>query len=206
MRSMWAAVPARRIATRRASVSGVATRVRAPTLDTRASRWPGPPREAAASRAPGHPYALPGGADVEPYPPAQPLARSGIPCSTRPAPELGMRASSRAVAASRWADSSAISSPSRSSWRWVGAWPARRMFEIPWRVLPSAWTTLHPGFRDSGTRTERAISRRQMIFGRHPAERVPMGPGGARSPHVTKAVAARGNSPPGVSSRKTSRP
>src|SRR4030095_1760012 len=117
IRSMWAAVPARPIPRSRSSVSGVATRVRARTLayesSPRASAW------ARAGRVPrvraprtlsrAAPRSIPprqlSHAAQERKPEFHPPRRSNSRISSR----------RRAVAASRCADNSAISSPSRSN-------------------------------------------------------------------------------------------
>ena len=116
IRSTCAAVPPRPTPNSRASVSGVATRVRARTFaydsSPRASAWASSgnvPRARATRTSSGR-------AEVEADPPAQPVSAGAEPVTPAAAGvEPRMRSRRRAEAASRCADSSAISSPSRSS-------------------------------------------------------------------------------------------
>src|SRR3989442_13599306 len=136
MRSTWSAVPARPTANSRSSVSGVATRVRARTLayesSPRARAWASsgsvPRARATRTRSRAAPRSSPtrqlSQAAQERNPVFQPSRASNA----------RMRSRRRAVAASRWADSSAISSLSRSS------------ESVSMASLPSAGATLHPSF------------------------------------------------------------
>ena len=117
MRSTWAAVPARPTASSRASVAGVATRVRARTLAQESS-----PR----ARAPARPGSVPRARATRtrsraaprssPTRQASQAAQDRKPVFHPPrASKARMRSRRRPVAASRCAESSAISSPRRSS-------------------------------------------------------------------------------------------
>ena len=150
MRSTCSAVPARPIASRRSSVSGVATRVSARTLaydsSPCASAWASRGSVASAratrtfSRA--APRSRPTRQESHSAQERKPLFQPPRASNSR------IRSSRRAVAASRCTDSSAISSPRRSSSRTSMASP------------PSAGATLHRGFDATWKARRRAISRR----------------------------------------------
>ena len=117
IRSTWAAVPARPTPRSRASVSGVATRVRARTLAYDSS-----PRASASARHGSVPRARAtrtrsrAARRSSPTRQLSQAAQERKPVFQPPrASKSRMRSRRRAVAASRCADSSAIASPSRSS-------------------------------------------------------------------------------------------
>jgi hypothetical protein len=184
MRSTCTALPLRPTLSRRASVSGVATRVRARTFEyescprANASVNLGSVARACATRTCSR--AAPG--DM-PTRHASHSARERKPVFQPPrASNSRIRASNRAVAASRWADSSAISSPRRSSswtlggegtkdgravtdsaagdaiWVDIGGPPSARRHRGSDSLR--ALRTLHPGYRASGLRPEAAIGRK----------------------------------------------
>ena len=159
MRATCSAVPARPTLSSRSSVSGVATRVSARTFEydssprasAPASNGSMPSARATRTRSRAAPGSSPtrhvSHAAQERKPLPQPPRRS----------KSRMRSSSRAVAASRWADSSAMSSPRRSSSGvFIGASPL--LFAAP---------TLHLGFRRPPATPGRAIAARAGIFGGH---------------------------------------
>ena len=188
MRSTCAAVPARPTASSRSSVSGVATRVSARTLaydsSPRASAWASRGSVAEGAR---HADAAPG-----PRPGRARRASSASAAQERKplfqpprASNSRMRSSRRAVAASRCADSSAISSPSRSSSATrsgVGQADGMSGEWISMASLPSAEATLHPGFGATWERPGRAMRGRAMIFASGPARPPITGPVRAAGP------------------------
>src|SRR6266545_1576783 len=137
MRSTWSAVPARPTASRRSSVSGVATRVRARTLAyesspharARASRGSVPRARATRTRSRAAPRSSPTRQLSQAAQERKPVFQPSRASNSR------MRFRRRAVAASRCTDSSAISSPSRSS-------ESVSMASLP----SSTWATLYPSF------------------------------------------------------------
>lgn len=177
MRSTCTALPPRPTASRRTSVSGVAIRVRARTLEyescprANASVKRGSLLRAFATRTCS--LAAPG--DM-PTRHASHSAHDRNPLFQPPrASNSRMRASRRAVAASRWADSSAISSPRRSSsWMFGGegtkdgraitdtAADDTSLLHIGWTSFTAEnatatsfyrlYGTLHRGFRTTGMR------------------------------------------------------
>ncbi len=166
MRSTCSAVPARPSASSRSSVSVVATRVRArifeydssPQASTCASRGSEPRARATRTCS----RAAPGSSPTRQVSHA---AHERKPWLQPPrASNSRIRSSSRAVAASRCADSSAISSPSLSSWTigsGVGTTLGVQMFI---GEPPGAAPTLYPGFRARVGAPGRTIARRSRIF------------------------------------------
>ena len=190
MRSTCSAVPARPTASRRSSVSGVATRVSSRTFayesSPRASAWDsrGSVPSARATRtcsraAPGeNPTRQESQAAQERKPLLQPPRAS----------KSRMRSSRRAVAASRCADSSAISSPSRSTSRSDEAF----CMTSPPSLLGA---TLYPGFGGLSVPLSAAIAAGvEFLATPRPVVRgEPMWVAGAESPacsrHTTSAHA-----------------
>ncbi len=193
IRSTCAAVPARPTANSRASVSGVATRVSARTLAydssprARASARSGSTSRARATRT--RSRAAPRSSPTRQLSHA---AQERKPVFHPPrASNSRIRARRRAVAASRCADSSAISSPSRSSsatrsglGTTVGKW-------IGMVSPPSAGGTLHPGFRAAGERPKRAISARGMVFAPQPPDCAPAARCAPLGRHVLRTAGTR---------------
>ncbi len=95
-----------------------------------------------------HPDSLAGGAQVEAHAPAQPVGAGAEAVFQPPrASKSRISASRRAVAASRCADSSAISSPSRSSAATRAGAGTRVGNCMAMTSPPSTGATLHPGLR-----------------------------------------------------------
>jgi len=164
MRATCPAVPARPTASSRASVAGVATRVSSRTFEYESS-----PRARAWARRGRVPRARATRTCSRAAPAWRPIRQvSQAAQELKPefhpprASKSRMRASRRAVAASRWAANSAISSPSRSSSRVVEGAGVISMGASPL----SAGVTLHPGFGALWEARQAANRVRSGIFAR----------------------------------------
>ena len=132
--------------------------------------------------------------------PLEPVGAGGNPGSSpRGRRTRGSASSRRAVAASRWAESSAISSPSRSTSARSGsmgcegcngAGPIRSVCAHG-RVSLLAGTTLHLGFGGPRPRREAAWAARAMIFRPRGRDRGPRVERGSLGRHFTAALEAR---------------
>jgi hypothetical protein len=184
IRSTCAAVPDRPTVSKRASVSGVATRVRARTFaydsSPRARAWANSGSVARARATRTFSRAAPRSSPIRQL---SQSAQERNPALQPPrASNSRIRSRRRAVAASRCADSSAISSPRRSS---SATGPRVVRMCVEWTSmasLPSTGETLHPGFGATLERSGRAMWERAMIFGSGPARPAIAGPVRAAGP------------------------
>jgi hypothetical protein len=208
IRSTWDAVPARPTPSSRASVSGVATRVRARTLAYDSS-----PRASAWARSGSVPRARATRTFSRAAPRSSPIrqlsqwAQERNPLFQPPrVSNARMRSRRRAVAASRCADNSAISSPRRSSSAMrsgVGFRPAGMSGEwISMASLPCVEATVHPGFGAARERSVRGTRERTMIFHLVPPCRQAPGSCGPLRGRPSGAADTRRRHPPGLSSGK----
>jgi hypothetical protein len=190
IRSTCAAVPARPTASSRASVSGVATRVRARTL-----AYDSPPRAKASPSRGSVARARATLTRSRAAPTSRPTRQASHPAQERKpvfhpprASNSRIRVSRRAVAASRCADSSAISSPSRSSSATAGCVGTSAAGEsIGMASPPSAGATLHHGFRALWERARQTISERGMIFSLRSPDRARVAPRRPLGRHLPRA-------------------
>ena len=138
---------------------------------------------------PGHPHALPGGADVEPYPPAQPL-RAGAEARVPPAPRVELADQGEQPRGGgvevRGQLRDLVAEPVQLGGGWGRGQHGGclRSHGESSLLLGRLYTLVFA--TPERARSERS-GRRRMIFGSDPPERAPMGPGGPLGHHLSRA-------------------